>query len=259
MKCVILAAGQGSRLRPLTNNLPKAMVKFLGLPLISYQTKLLKQSSINEIAIVTGYCASKLQKLGFKTFHNKRFETTNMVESLFVSKEFWQNDASDLIIAYGDIIYQQKNLDNLLSSHGDIVLMVDDSWIDLWSLRQTNPIYDAETLKFNPDGSIYELGKKPNSLKEIESQYTGLIKLNGKRKKEFLDFYNKLDREALYDGKSFDNLYMTQFIQLLIDNGWHVSASRVNNGWLEIDSTKDLYLYEKMYATGTLQNLWKRE
>ena len=259
MKCIILAAGQGTRLRPLTDNLPKAMVQFLGSPLINYQIKVLRQIGIKDIAIVTGYCADKLNQLGLPTFHNKHFETTNMVESFFTSKSFWMDDECDLIIAYGDIIYERKNLEMLISSSGDMSLMVDDRWIDLWSLRQSDPLSDAETLKFNRDGSISELGQKPTSLNEIQSQYTGLIKLDWKRKKEIIKFYNELDQEALYDGHEFKNLYMTTFIQMLINNGWKINASRVKNGWLEIDTTDDLYLYEDMHVKGTLHNLWKSE
>ena len=56
--------------------------------------------------------------------------------------------------------------------------MVDDGWLDLWSVRNDNPLDDAETLKYGRNGQIIELGRKPKSLGEIESQYTGLIKIS---------------------------------------------------------------------------------
>ena len=56
--------------------------------------------------------------------------------------------------------------------------MTDDNWLSLWSLRNENPINDAETMKFDRQGNIIELGKKPKSINEIESQYTGLIKIS---------------------------------------------------------------------------------
>ena len=57
--CLILAAGEGTRLRPLTNNYPKGLVSLLGESLISHQIKILKALNIKNIAIVTGYKAEK--------------------------------------------------------------------------------------------------------------------------------------------------------------------------------------------------------
>jgi hypothetical protein len=69
------------------------------------------------------------------------------------------------------------------------------------------------------------------------------------------EFYCELDREATYDGKNFDNMYMTSFLQELIDSGWLVKAAFVRNGWLEVDAVSDLELYESMERAGTLSKL----
>lgn len=256
MKCVILAAGRGTRLRPHTDTIPKAMVGFLGVPLITYQVKVLQQAGIHEIGIVSGYRSSEFDVFELPKFYNKNFASTNMVESFFSSKTFWEKDQSDLIISYGDIIYEQRNLEKLLSKTGDMTVMVDDRWLDLWSLRQSDPLNDAETLKFDEDGFISEIGKKPKSLSQIQSQYTGLMKLDGRLKKDMLRFYDTLDRNKLYDGQEFHKMYMTTFIQMLINHGWAINAARINNGWLEFDTTEDLVLYENMYREGTLHKLW---
>ena len=63
----------------------------------------------------------------------------------------------------------------------------------------------------------------------------------------------------MYDGKDFDNMYMTSFLQLLIDSGWKAKAVLVNNGWLEIDSVDDLTQYETMAEQGDLDNFYKVE
>ena len=52
----------------------------------------------------------------------------------------------------------------------DIALMIDAKWKDLWSLRQDNPLDDAETLVMDNDGYIIELGKKPQSYEQIQGQ-----------------------------------------------------------------------------------------
>lgn len=246
-KCLILAAGQGTRLRPITNDKPKCLTPLAGKPMLIRQVETLKSQGIDNIHVATGYRSDQIEKLGFETSLNTRFDSTNMVETLFTAREFIKG-SEDLIIGYGDIVYNEKNLVSLLESDEELSIMVDEKWKDLWSLRLDDPLTDAETLKLK-DGLITELGKKPNSYNEIEGQYTGLIKVRGDKVADFIGFYDKLDRDNEYDGNNFDNMYMTSFIQLLIDSGWKVGAAIVKNGWLEVDTVEDLNMYEKLFST----------
>ncbi|MET4694108.1 phosphocholine cytidylyltransferase family protein [Endozoicomonas lisbonensis] len=254
--CLILAAGTGSRLKPLTDNTPKCLVEFLGKPILQYQLDVIEAVDIDSVAIVTGYRSSQIQMLGYKTFHNNLFDRTNMVESLFTARDYIKDSIGDVVISYGDIVYEKENLNAVLSCDADICVMVDCGWYDLWSIRNENPLDDAETLKLDHDGNILELGKKPKDLSEIEGQYTGLIKLSKNKVKEFISFYDSINRDQKYDQCSFNNMYMTTFLQLLIDSGWLVKAVKVKNGWLEIDTVNDLKLYEAMDEKGVLNNLW---
>jgi choline kinase len=257
---IILAAGQGTRLRPLTDDKPKGMVPLMGVPLLERQIKTLRGQGVDRIHIVTGYRADKIQVLGLPTSHNERFEKTNMVESLFAAIDFMKEAAQrndDLVIAYADIVYEPKNLQTLLKTNDEIVLMIDKKWKDLWSVRLENPLDDAETLVLNAKGYVLELGKKPQSYEKIQGQYTGLLKIRSDRLEDFISFYQSLDRNASYDGKNFDNMFMTSFLQSLIDAGWKVKAAMVENGWLEIDSVEDLHHYEKMAKNGELDQFYK--
>ena len=74
--CLILAAGEGTRLRPFTNDRPKGLVSLLGKSLIQYQIVTLKALGVEDIAISTGYKAEKFSQLGFETFHHTLFGTT---------------------------------------------------------------------------------------------------------------------------------------------------------------------------------------
>ena len=64
--CLILAAGEGTRLRPFTNDRPKGLVSLLGKPLISHQISNLNALGIENIAIATGYKAEKFDTLNAK-------------------------------------------------------------------------------------------------------------------------------------------------------------------------------------------------
>jgi choline kinase len=255
-RALILAAGQGTRLRPLTDDKPKCLVPLLGKSLLQRQVDTLKESGISDIHIATGYRTDQIEALGYATSRNPRFAETNMVATLFSALPFIQQEG-DLIIAYGDIVYQQNNLDALLSCNDEIALMIDARWRDLWQLRLENPLEDAETLMMDEYGYVTELGKKPLGYEQIEGQYTGLIKIRSDKLEEFVAFYKLLDRSAIYDGNDFDNMYMTSFLQLLIDSGWKAKAVLVNNGWLEIDSVEDLSQYESMANDGKLDRFYK--
>jgi len=256
IRALILAAGQGTRLRPLTDDKPKCLVPLMGKSLLQRQTDTLKKAGIKTIHIATGYRAEQIERLGFTSSFNPRYDQTNMVESLFCAKEFIEQEG-DLIIAYGDIVYQDNNLAALLANDDEISLMIDLKWRDLWSLRLENPLEDAETLKIDKQGYVTELGQKPKNYDQIEGQYTGLIKINSDKINDFIAFYEALDRQAQFDGQDFDNMYMTSFLQMLIDAGWKAKAVTVQGGWLEVDSVEDLQHYETMQNQGKLAPFYK--
>lgn len=259
-RALILAAGQGTRLRPLTNDRPKCLVPLLGKSLLEHQVATLRYCKVDDIHIATGYRADQIESLGFETSFNPNFDSTNMVESLFCATPFIEKDLTqDLVISYGDIVYQPSRLQRLLTANSEIALLSDTNWRALWSLRLENPLEDAETFRVDKDGRVLELGKIPNDYSEIQGQYTGLIKIRSDVIAKVANFYKSLDREATYDGKDFQNMYMTSFLQQVIERDFDVRAIPVASGWLEVDSVEDLECYESMASRGTLSPFWDPE
>lgn len=254
MRAVVLAAGEGNRLRPHTLDRPKCMVELLGYPLVKWQLDTLRGAGIEDITLVTGYRAEMLRKLGVATRHNPEFASTNMVHTLMCARDLLDGE-DDVLVAYSDIVYERRVLDAILGSDAPVSTTIDSNWQSLWCSRNENPLVDAETLRVDEDSNIIELGRKPTSLQQIEGQYMGLTKIRADHVCMLLEHYCSLDREAVYDGKDFVNMYMTSFLQSLIDSGHPVRAVRVAGGWLEIDSSADLALYERLYATGELDAL----
>lgn len=247
MKVIILAAGQGTRLRPYTNDRPKCMVELKGKPLLHHQLEAIEQCGVKtqDIALAAGYLQEALVAPGIQQYRNEQYATTNMVATLFAAEDFMQA-GEDLIISYGDIVYKPEVFEKLLATEGDLVITADLEWYDLWKLRMDNPLDDAETFKMTADGAVLELGKKPNSREEAQAQYIGLIKIAGNKVADFIEHYHAMDKTATYDGKDFNNMYMTSLIQNIIDAGWNVQAALINRGWLEVDSVEDLQAYESL-------------
>ena len=246
MKGIILAAGQGSRMGPETDDKPKCMITYKGKPLINYTIDVMRSCGIMDIIIVNGYkkeiLVSHLENSNIKFITNENYKNTNMVYTLFCAESEMDDD---LIISYSDIIYNENVLNKLIKNDDDFVVTVDKNWRELWSLRMNDPLKDVETMKIDESGYIIELGKKPSSYEEIEGQYIGLIKLSHIVIEKIRNFYYTLDKSDYYDGKNFENIYMTSFIQLIINSISTVKADIIKGGWLEFDSQNDLSLYKK--------------
>lgn len=253
MRVIILAAGQGTRLRPLTDDRPKCLVELDGRPLLHRQLEVLRGAGLTQIALVGGYRADCLAGQGVKVLFNPRFAETNMVATLFCAQE-WMVDGEDLLIAYGDIVYEPSVLQSLLVTDAPLAISIDRQWRRFWSIRMDDPLSDAETLKLNGDGCITELGKRPADYSEVEGQYMGLIKVRGDRVAAFKAAWLAMDRSLERDGKDFDNMYMTSFLQHLIDMQWTARAAFTDNGWLEVDTVDDLNQYHAMLKSGQLDN-----
>lgn len=253
MKAIILAAGQGNRLRPLTDCKPKCMVEFKGRPLIDYILSTMSECGINDIIIVNGYKKEILLEYltgrKIKYYENKRFAVTNMVTTLFCAEKEMNED---IIISYSDIIYTKEVLQRLVENKDAVAVTVDKDWRRLWDIRNLDPLLDAETMKIDNEGYIVELGKKPKDCSAINGQYMGLIKISKESVDKIVKFYKSLDRKVLYDGKPFELMYMTSFIQSVIDELMPVKAVLVYSGWLEVDSYRDLEQYEKISSDNYL-------
>ena len=257
-KALILAAGQGTRLRPLTNDSPKCLVNLAGRSLLSRQVETLNMCGITDIHIATGYLSSKIEKLGFPCTINKNYASTNMVESLFSCRDFLMGtNGEDLIISYGDIVYEPRNLQSVLTVKDKITFMADRAWGKLWSLRFDEPMSDAETLVLDSEGFVRELGQPADSLHQIEGQYTGLIKLAASHIEFVLDAYDCLKRGRFESLPYSENMYLTDFLQYLISRGSKIRPTWIDSGWLEVDSISDLSLYETLHESDDLDQYCK--
>lgn len=237
MRAIILAAGEGTRLRPLTDEKPKCLVEYKGRPLLDWQIDALQGAGIRDIVLVKGYRGEVITRQDVRHIDNPSYADTNMVYTLFCAEEYMTDD---LLICYADIVYESAIVRALIGSPHDAAVTVDLCWLELWRQRMEDPLADAETLQYDEDMRIYDIGKEPKSYDEIMAQYMGLIKLSAGRIDEIRSFYHGLPRNALYDGKAFEQMYMTTFLREIMGQVCPVYAVPVKGGWLEVDSPSDL-------------------
>ena len=256
MKAIILAAGKGERLRPLTNNMPKCMVKLFDKTILENQIDTFHSCGITDIIIVTGYCSESIRIPNIKYYKNENFDSTNMIESLFCAKSELDEN---VIISYGDIIFEGKNLDLLINSKEDISVVIDKKWKEYWFTRMDDPIKDVESLKLDSNGYITNIGNPVKNIDEIEGQYIGLMKFQNEGLKIMKEFYKKTREQAKETGInplnpdiSFKKSYITDFLRGLIDEGQKIKAIPIEKGWLELDTYQDYKIYKEMFDKGTI-------
>lgn len=236
MKAIILAAGRGSRMKDLTKEGPKCLVELKGKALLDWQLEALRTVGINEIGIVTGYKRELLAGRGLVEFHNARWAQTNMVSSLACAEAWLQ--AEPCIVSYSDIFYSPVAVQSLMDCTTALALTYDPNWLELWTRRFDNPLLDAETFRLNSGNNLTEIGNKPQSLKEIEGQYMGLLRFTPQGWAEMVRIRSSLRSEQ------FDKMHMTGTLQKVIDQGRVAIAAIAYQGeWGEVDSEEDLIMY----------------
>ena len=88
MQCVILAAGKGTRLRPLTENCPKPLIKVGGKTLLDHIVEAIP-SSVDELIIVTGYLGHMIEEYCGKEFHGRKVTYVTQEEQNGTAKALW--------------------------------------------------------------------------------------------------------------------------------------------------------------------------
>ncbi len=235
MQLIVLSAGKGSRLPSKFRYKPKCLVELNSKPLLNYNDSFFNLFK-NKI-IVSGYRQIHLKRLSkkmkFSNIVNKKFASTNMVYSLFLTKN---KVSTDVVVVYGDVIFDYK-IYNLLKTDQNII-PVNVNWLNNWKNRMSskNILNDAENLIVK-NGNLIEIGTKIEKKKFPKFQFMGVLKLKKKTFDKCYDFFIKLKN------KKID---MTTFINLCIKNKiMELKIKKYNSYWFEIDTAADHRYAEK--------------
>ena len=251
MRALILAAGRGSRLHPLTEQCPKCLTELDGKPLIERQITTLHEAGVTDIVIVTGYLGDMLALPGTRRVHNPDWASTNMVESLFcVEAEFGR----DVIVSYGDIVYEPRVLAALLASADDISVVVDRQWRAYWEERFPDPLNDAESLRLDIEGCITDIGSRVTDMDSIQAQYIGLMRFRGGGIDDLRAARKNLRQVSRpwMPRRSVAGAYMTDLLMEIILMRQKIRAVPVDGGWLEIDKVEDYEMVAGMITDGRI-------
>lgn len=144
MRAVILAAGQGKRLRPLTDTLPKSLLAIRGKSILDYQLEALRRNQVRDITIVVGHLGHLIERCAgnCRILWNHRYANTNTIYSLYLASL----PRGDVVVLHGDVLFVPSLLDMLTSRVGSCVLIskLDDTAKDFRAIIKDNRVTRIE-------------------------------------------------------------------------------------------------------------------
>jgi len=233
MKTVILAAGAGSRLKPLTDHMPKCLLK-VGLKCILEMTiENLLATNNSEIKIVTGYLENKIREFLRERFphlkityiYNEFYASTNNIYSLWLAKDAVLGD--DMMMMDSDIVFDER-----------IITKIQNSGYKNCLALNRHDVHDEEIkVKTDTRGCVIEIGKEVN-VSEAAGESIG-IEIFGKE--ALTELYFILDRKVVTE-KKVNQFYEAAFQELSDNNLFIVDTTEYF--CMEIDTEEDLKIAE---------------
>ncbi|SFS75526.1 NTP transferase domain-containing protein [Marininema halotolerans] len=234
MKVVILAAGVGSRLRPETEDKPKAMIRVGEKPLVQYQVESVLKAGFKEedIHILGGYKMERIQEhfegSNVKFIHNPEYDTMNNIYSFLLTKEI----GDDILLINSDDFFDGKMISLLLEDGHPTSILVD---------QQKEVTEESMRVKLK-ENRLFEVNKRMG-LAEADGEYIGISKLA----KEDLAVLYRMAEEMIAAGDTdawYENVYEACASDVVIKG-----TDTKGLPWVEIDDFNDLETARKLAAT----------
>ncbi len=244
MQAVILAAGMGKRLKELTRDNTKCMVKVNGITLIERALRILDKKNLSKIVVVTGYKRENLEEyidtLNISTpvvyVRNDVYDKTNNIYSLLLAKGYLVKE--DTLLLESDLIFEESLIDRLLEDDRDTLALVDSyaSWMDGTCMIIDD---DDRIMDFIP-GKYLNYEDKDKYYKTVNIYKFG-ADFSGNVYIPFLEAYLK--------AMGVNEYYESVIKLIAMLDGAGIRAKRLDGEiWYEIDDEQDLDIASTLFA-----------
>ena len=230
MKVIILSAGQGKRLLPLTAEIPKCLLPIQGKKLIEWQIDAMHQCGIDKITVVTGYRAEKVDEVlqrsygpgRIKTLYNSAYAITDNLVSCWAARHEMNED---FILLNGDTLFETAVLKRLLESSDRPATVV---------VNHKN-MYDVDDMKVEMEGRrLVRIGKNI-AHDRAQGESIGMILFRGEGPMLFRSALKK----ALNDPEAGRKWYLSVIDEMAqVMPVWTCSITGLK--WCEVDYPADL-------------------
>jgi len=238
-KSIILAASKGTNFGSLTDDRPKAMIKIGSDTILSKIVKTLNSRDIKDISVVVGFNREAINLPNLKYIVNEHYSRYGLLYSIYRAKEAF---SGDLVLLFGDVLFEDDILRKLMFSSEDVLLAVDPSinyHLDrVKDLVEGEKCYSEEFGKKNicKVKNIQSI-KKDEAAKNVNGEFIGILKLSAKGSDIFHKELTELEQEKPDVLKKWD---LNDFINHLIGKKHEVFLEYFKGKWKDIDSIEDL-------------------
>jgi len=227
MTYIILSAGKGVNLQPLTLNHPKSLYKLDDkTTILQRQVRKIRQYDADaEIVVVVGYMYKQIQNEleddNVKFVHNPFYSATSSMGSLWFAKDYLQRE--NVTIVNGDIVASDKLIEEVVSQHTDYPYVLLDS-----THKDTNK-YNVQV-----QGELVCVMSK--NLTEYVGNYASITKLDAVSSRFLLEQLNQMVNEEMYN-----LFYEDALVQMIFEKNFELYYKDIKDFvWTEVDSVDDL-------------------
>tara|TARA_Y100000588_G_scaffold325483_1_gene359296 strand:- start:1641 stop:2366 length:726 start_codon:yes stop_codon:yes gene_type:complete len=232
---------------PLTTSQPKGFTEISGKSILDWTLKAFNTHGPFKHVYIAGYLSEVVMKKypNFQFVKNDQWSTTNILFSLNCARDYMKNG---FYSSYTDTLFKDDAVALLKQSQHDITVVMDTDWRNRYKHRSQHPESDAE--KMIVDGNkVGEISRTIDPVK-ASGEFTGVLKMNSKGAKCFLEFYDSVNDSLGLDGiftedKPFRLAYLIHLFNHMIKNGVDIHYVPVHGNYHEIDTLQDYELAKK--------------
>lgn len=228
MKAIILAAGMASRLRPLTENTPKCLLKVGEKCLLQRSIDALTSNGIRDFVIVTGYLHEMIEtfvaeqygdNINVKFIHNDVFDSTNNIYSLWLARP--EAEGQEILLLDSDLLYDPQIITKVMESDADNVLTL---------IRHELGEEEMKVVLDRENGTIIEISKTCNpadaageslGIEKMGCRYTSALyqELEPMMNEEHLEnvFYERAFERLIAKGHTYKVIDVTELFSCELD------------------------------------------
>ena len=226
---VLLAAGPGTRLRPLTQDRPKCLLELAGRTLLDYQLAALAAHGIEDVLVVTGHCADQIVSRyprRIRTLHNPDYAATNNLHSLWTARH--ELAGRDTLCLHTDLLFHPAILRPCLEHPAEVCVALDPELVE-------------ETMKARVENHrVVEISKNIPPDKMFAT-FPGIARFSPRASALLPAVLDSLVKE-----EANRHAYFTACLPPLTARGCQVGYSLTRAlPWIEIDSPADLERAQK--------------
>ena len=194
-KVILIGAGRGSRLMPLTTSQPKSFTPILSKSILDWTLEAFRANNLDDFVFISGYLKNVIEAEypNFTFTENMDWENNNILFSLLTARDHLKNG---FYATYTDTLFQASAIASLKESTHDITLIMDTEWRKRYKFRSQHPESDGEKMITEGD-QVIRISREIDPGK-ASGEFTGVIKMTQKGAQHFLEFFDKIVKKDLF-------------------------------------------------------------